>query len=304
MSQNMERTSIWQRMYRSITRVFLLIFIFCFSFFILLTQPIHALDDFSGDFFQPIYQPQWKQIQGILDIQKLSQNLEPVHLPIILYHYVENVKDRGDWIRIGLNTAPSIFEEQLKELIQSGYDTGFIKDIAPILVGIRSIPSKTVYLTFDDGYEDFYTDALPILKKYGMKSTIYIVDGFIGKKGYMNESQLKEVAGTSLVEIGSHSLSHVKLPSLDESRQKKEIEESKINLENRLGTKIKTFAYPFGTFDESTIVVTKNAGYSAAVSVIVGNEQSIDSLFSLSRIRVGTLIGADFIGKIEDTVQR
>lgn len=240
------------------------------------------------------------KIYGVSVKKESIKTEEKFRLPIVMYHYIEHVKDRGDRTRIGLNILPETLDREIKELKNAGYESLYIRDIPAILSGVTPYSPKVVFLTFDDGYEDFYTDAFPILKKNNTKATIYIVDHFIGRPGYMNGKQLREIIDSNLVEIGAHSLNHAKLTSLSLPDAKKQIEESKRNIENRFGITIQTFAYPYGSFNTDIIKLVQSAGFSSGVSVDPGIEQSNENLFSLSRIRAGVLSGSNSISKLEN----
>jgi peptidoglycan/xylan/chitin deacetylase (PgdA/CDA1 family) len=225
---------------------------------------------------------------------------KPVKLPIVLYHYVEYVADPGDTIRKSLDITPDKFDIQLKTIRDSGFDSYFVKDIPKILKNPNKYPnSQKIFLTFDDGYEDFYTSAYPILKKYNIKSTLYIVNNFINKKGYLNDKEIKEIISSGLVEIGAHTLDHSSLKKIQLNIAQREIKESKDKLEARYGIKIETLAYPYGAFDLQAIDIVKVAGFKAAVSVIPGVMQSNDNLFYLSRWRAGVFGGASIITKLD-----
>lgn len=208
-------------------------------------------------------------------------------IPVILYHYVEVVKDPNDTIRKSLNINPYIFEKQLQDLKNNKYKTYFIKDVPGILSSKITYSTRSAILTFDDGYEDFYTDAFPLLKKYNTKATLYVVYDFIGRKGFLNKRQLSEIVKSGLVEIGSHAVHHIGLGGLADKQAKLQLKESKDLLEEILGIEIKTFAYPYGSFNERTPDMVKKSGYIAAVSVIPGSFHSEGSLYYLSRYRAG-----------------
>lgn len=224
---------------------------------------------------------------------------EKIRLPIIMYHYVEYVKDVGDFIRKRLDINPNVFEQQLKSLKDDGYHTYFVKEVPDILAGNIYLSPKSIILTFDDGYEDFYYDVFPLLKKYQMKATIYIVFDFIGRRGFLNESEIREVLGSGLVELGSHTLDHYSLKNLSSAVAKEQIFASKEKLENLFGVKVETFAYPYGAFSKETVELVKEAGYKAALAVIQGVFQSDENLLYLSRIRPGALTGPNMIKVLE-----
>ena len=150
-------------------------------------------------------------------------------------------------------------------------------------------------LTFDDGYQDFYTNAFPLLKKYKMKATLYIIINKLDKPGYLTKAELKELAESGLVEIGSHTFNHPDLRALKAKNAKFEIASSKIELEKRLGQLIPTFAYPFGYYAGEQLAIVKAIGYEAAVSVNPGSRHSTQDLFALKRIRPGSRGGSEFV---------
>jgi len=215
----------------------------------------------------------------------------PIKIPIIMYHYVEYVKDPGDTIRQKLNTTPLQFEKELISLKKNNYDTYFVKDIPDIINGTIDYSTRSVVLTFDDGYRDFYDNAFPLLQKYHMRGTVYIIQSNIGKPDFLSHQQIQDMIDSQLVEIGSHTLTHAYLKTMSDSAAWKQIIESKQKLEEEFNTKIETFAYPNGVYNPKTIDLVKEASYSAAVSVISGTIQSQNNLFYLSRIRPGILTG-------------
>jgi len=230
--------------------------------------------------------------------KKESTTSAAIRLPIIMYHYVEYVKDKGDTIRQKVNINPATFEWQIKTLKENGYQFYFVKDI-PQLLRDDKISSRAAVITFDDGYRDFYTDAFPILKKYQVKSTNYIICDFIDGKNFMTENQIREVVKSGLVEIGAHTMNHAYLKLMASPSAKKEIVDCKKDLETMLGNKVKTFAYPYGAFSQETVDEVKKASFSAAVSVIPGIIQSENNLFYLSRIRPGIITTTDILKTLD-----
>lgn len=228
-----------------------------------------------------------------------SNQVKNLRLPIIMYHYVEYIKDINDIIRKRLDIVPDVFDKELRTLTSTGYTSYFVRDVPKLLHGDKPFSEKSVILTFDDGYEDFYTYAFPLLKKYNAKATIYIMYNFIGRKGYLNAKEIQEIIDSGLVEIGSHTLDHAYLKNSSPVVAKKEIFDNKKRLEDYFGIEVSTFAYPYGAFTKDTLSLVKEASYSAAVSVIPGITQSEDNLYFLSRIRAGLLGGANIVRVLE-----
>lgn len=212
-------------------------------------------------------------------------------IPILLYHYVEYVKDKGDKIRISLNIEPDIFDLQVKTLKDDGYTFMTTAEVPDILRGTAKLPKKPVILTFDDGYRDFYEYVFPILKKYQVKAVAYIVPGFLDEPNNLTHRQLKEIADSNLVEIAAHSVNHVYLRGLDEKRVKYEVEQSKQMLEKELNIPVVSFAYPYGAFDLKAMDIVKDAGFKSAVSTIPGIDEGVQNAYFLYRLRPGVMSG-------------
>ncbi len=124
---------------------------------------------------------------------------------------------------------------------------------------------KRFVITFDDGLEDVYTVAYPILKKYQVPFIVFVVPNYLNQPGYLTTQQLLEMSKDSIVTIGSHGLSHECLSELDEKRQKIELEESKAVLEKMIHKPIRLFAYSHGRYNDITLALVKV--YEAAFSV-------------------------------------
>lgn len=230
---------------------------------------------------------------------EVVKQAKPIKLPILLYHYVENVKDPGDYIRKSLNVTPYNFEKQLQTLDDAGYTTYFARDVPKMLDGSIEVGDKNIILTFDDGYSDFYTDVFPLLKKYHVKATVFLITDFIGRKEFLKEKQIRELLGSGLVEIGSHTLHHVYLKKASVEVARKQIFDSRKQLEDQFGIQVTTFAYPYGVFTQKTLDLVKEASYSAAFSVIRGQVQSNENIFFLSRIKMGSTSGKAMLDMLQ-----
>lgn len=219
-------------------------------------------------------------------------------IPVLMLHYVENVKDKGDTIRISLNDPPSLLESQIKTLVDAGYTFITPSDLADILDGIKLPPDKPIVLSFDDGHRDFYTDAFPILKKYNVKSVIYVITGFLGQPDFLTNDELKEISESGLVEIGAHTVDHVALKGQNQQIVAKEVNNSKVFLESDLGISVTTFAYPYGSFDLPSIQIIKEAGFRTAFSTVPGTEVGNYNRLFINRLRPGGLTGNSLIDLI------
>src|SRR5258708_18228886 len=221
--------------------------------------------------------------------------LPSVRVPILLYHYIEYVQDKKDVTRQLLNINPNIFEQQVKTLVDAGYTFMTAQELGDILDGKGKLPQKPILLTFDDGHWDFATVVLPILKKYHVKATAYIISGFIGGADFMTSDQLKNVIASGLVEIGDHTVNHVSLKGKLYPIVQYEVDAGRILLEEQYHIHVVSFAYPGGSFDEQAIAVVKDDRFATAVSTIPGIIQSQQNRYFLFRIRPGYRMGSQLL---------
>lgn len=222
-------------------------------------------------------------------------HLLTLRVPILMYHYVEYVKDEKDTTRISLNTLPHVLEAQIQTLKDAGFTFLTNKQLSEFISGIGFLPEKPVVITFDDGYRDFYTDAYPILKKHNTPATQYVVSGLLRDPNYMTPDQVSEIAKDGLVEIAAHTKTHPWLKDAEAKFVKSEVEESKKDLEKLTGYEIVSFAYPYGSFDVQSIEAVKHAGYTSAVSTIPGIMHNHDTKYFLYRLRPGKRVGEELI---------
>ena len=208
-------------------------------------------------------------------------------LPILMYHRIVDEIDSPDPYYVKVTTKE--FDSQMRSLRDQGYQSMTLDE----LPGAARSPSRTeksVVITFDDGYEDTYSHALPILRKYGHRATVLLVADQVGKANtwdgekveaapLLNMNQIEEM-GRNGVCIGSHSLTHRPLTDLDPHRALNEIAGSKSALEDMLGREVTTFAYPYGKTNPVLCGLAQNAGYSLACGI----EQRENTMFNLSRV--------------------
>jgi peptidoglycan/xylan/chitin deacetylase (PgdA/CDA1 family) len=150
---------------------------------------------------------------------------------------------------------------------------------------MRFPEQKTVAITFDDGSETDLTCAAPMLRQLGFGATFYITAGWLGQKGYLSQSQLRELSAFGF-EIGCHSMTHAYLTDLDQSGLQREMAEAKLQLEQVICRPLEHFSCPGGRFDRRVAIVAREAGYrTVATSRIQANSKATDP-FALGRIAV------------------
>ena len=231
--------------------------------------------------------------------QNYNKNSNSIRVPIILYHYVEYVKDAKDTIRKSLSITPFVLDQQIKTLKDAGYTFMTASEVADVIDGKSKIPGKPIVLSFDDGYRDFYTDVLPILKKYNVKATLYIIYNFLDQENYLYKWQVDEIIETKLVEIGSHTLNHMYLKGTNQGMVTDEIVTSKSEIEKTFNIKVNSFAYPYGAYNDFAAQQVETSKYTNAVTTDLGIIANKDNLFELKRIRPGYNTNQSLINLIE-----
>ncbi|WP_276354687.1 polysaccharide deacetylase family protein [Cohnella caldifontis] len=148
------------------------------------------------------------------------------------------------------------------------------------------LPPKPVVVTMDDGYENQYTAAFPILRRTGMKATIFAVTGNIGKTDRLAWGQLQEMEASGLVDAQSHTVTHPDLTKLNPSEKAQELKESRNAIYRHLGHRPIAFAYPYGQYDQASIEAVRLAGYRYAVTGEPGYAERSQGLLALHRILI------------------
>ncbi len=212
------------------------------------------------------------------------QPRQAVELPIVMYHHVGHLPPKPDAIRRDLTVSPAEFEKQLQHFKAQAIETVDLDAVMDHLAGRATLPPKAVALTFDDGYDDNFEFAFPLLKQYGMTGTFFVTTGFIEKPGYVSWNQLKEMAARGM-SIQAHSVDHSDLTAVSPAQLNRQLTEPKQTLEEGLGVAVRFLAYPAGKFNRGVIQATRNAGYQAAVTVQHGTRLTAAAPFELPRVR-------------------
>ena len=200
-----------------------------------------------------------------------------------MYHSVGN----SNW---EFSITPEVFEKQIKYLFEKKYKFITTKDLLDIIFGKVKIYGKAALLTFDDGYEDFIFNALPVIKKYKAKAVIFIHTSRSSMSlknsiPLIGLSQIKEIERQG-VEISSHSHSHSNLKKLSVSELENDIQTSTQIIEKEISKKPEVFAYPFGLFTDQTIEILKNNGYKMAFTTDRGMVKMGSDSFRIKRFGI------------------
>ena len=207
-------------------------------------------------------------------------------LPILMYHYIRDLPpNTRDQLGYGLSISPKLFDAQLAYLAGAHYDTVTMDEVAAHITKGAPLPAKPIVLSFDDGYADFYTAAWPLLKKYHLGATIYLVTDFLGRPGYMSWPQVEELREAG-VDVGAHTLDHVDLAIQPLAQARRQIADSRRILQQRLNLPVDSFAYPSGRYTQTTVQIVAGAGFSSAVTTAFGSRHTAAAMLTMPRVRV------------------
>ncbi len=223
---------------------------------------------------------------------KMNHDVQTV--PILLYHSIaDDVSTRfARW-----TVTPSAFFAQMAFLREEGYVPLTVSDLVDS-VACSNMPSRPVVVTFDDGFADMYHNALPVLRRFQIPASLYIATGFIGRTSRWlrreNEGGRRMLAWKQVrelppagIECGAHSRSHRPLDTLPLSLARREILQSKVELEDQLARPVRSFAYPHGYYSAKVQQLVKEAGFTSAVGVKHAMSSTTDDVYALARIIVG-----------------
>lgn len=214
-------------------------------------------------------------------------------IPILTYHKVNPDPKTGG---LGLRVMPADFDWEMRYLKKNGYHTVSLGEVVDYFQKGRKLPDKPVVITFDDGYQDNYRYAYPILKKYQMTATVFVVANTIGginefdynahiqpKNKMLTWNQIKELNENGIT-IGAHTLDHAHLTEVSEAEARRQIVRSKKVLEKKLGQDVQYFCYPYGDYNQAVEEMVEESGYRAATSTRIGLVQSGMDPYLLKRI--------------------
>ena len=232
---------------------------------------------------------------------------------VLMYHALTE-KPESEVHRVHIPVAD--FEEQMDWLAAEAYQVLPLKALVTSLKQGRSLPEKSVVLTFDDGYLSLYNYARPILHKHGFEATLFVTTDPVGLPAYSNlkgfdgagqPSNDRPLTWPELAEmaemgwaIESHSCSHPQLAQLNNAQMQHETRDCKKIIEAKLNRPVQYYAYPFGNYNRQSLAAITEAGYEAACSVHVGKTSLQSDVLRLPRVEINSADGLPtFIRKVE-----
>lgn len=208
-----------------------------------------------------------------------EKNLE---IPIFLYHHI--VKEKSEIQYDYMQTTEKTFEEQIRGLENLGYHFISYQDLIDYNNGQKKLYKKSCVLTFDDGCRDIYTNAYPILQKYNIPFTMFVVTNAVGADGCASWEELKEMQDSGLALIASHSTNHTEFNKLSVAETLENVDSSYKALEENLGEqKTKIFTYPYGLYSQEQLEPLKEEGYVINLTDNKINKSKDLNLYGLHR---------------------
>lgn len=209
-------------------------------------------------------------------------------LPILTYHSLD---DTGSVVSV----APSLFSAQVAQLAERGFQTMSLAEAARLLQAGHPVPDKRVVITFDDGYRNLYTEALPVLQQHGYTATIFLIASYcgayndwpghvspVGRLPLLDWSEIRELHAYG-IEFGAHTLTHPDLTRLPLQSVEHEIVASKEHIQDKLGVALTTFAYPYGHYS-APIKTIVSRHFQSACTVRLGRVGAHPDLHALERV--------------------
>ncbi|WP_214365537.1 polysaccharide deacetylase family protein [Pseudonocardia sp. H11422] len=227
-----------------------------------------------------------------------------VGVPVLMYHAIAE-HPAAQTRR--LSVRPAMLAEQLAWLTGHGFRTLTFSELMAARRKERPLPERPVVLTFDDGYADFHSAALPLLAEYGCVATVFVTTGWVEDAGEQRAgnpldrmlawTQIDEVSAAGM-EIGAHSHSHAELDQLHDDALMQELSASKSLLEDRLGCEIPALAYPYGYSSRRVRTAVRTAGYRHAAAVANATSRPPHSPFAMPRLTIRRSTSLDTFGQV------
>jgi len=214
----------------------------------------------------------------------------PVRVPVLMYHEIAEPEETAGRLAV----SPAIFAAQLGYLRGAGFTALTAGELTARLAGDTGpLPDRPVVLTFDDGYADFHSRAMPLLAEHGFTATLFATTGWeqdpdlrqSAPGRMLNRTQLTEAAAAG-IEVAAHSRSHPQLDQLPEPLAREELCASKRWLEDELGLAVPGLAYPFGYSSRLVRQLAREAGYRYAYAVENAAAGADADLFRVPRLTI------------------
>jgi len=229
-------------------------------------------------------------------------------IPVLIYHHINH--HCGDIVTV----TPEVFAEQMEFLHDEGYQTLSADELIEFVSGTKTLASKSVMLTFDDGWLDNYLYAVPLLSRYQFKATFFIITARVdaaslgmgsldadipahetakqfiqmsaAKRVVLGWDMIRKLEESGFYRFYSHTVTHRRAAGLSLQELQSELLDSKMRIEQELGKRCEYLCWPYGSFTAETGSAAKNSGYKALFTTVDGFCEPGSDPFMLKRIEV------------------
>jgi peptidoglycan/xylan/chitin deacetylase (PgdA/CDA1 family) len=224
-----------------------------------------------------------------LTFSEMNQLYGPcVYLPVLMYHHVQNAEQAKSKNQTGLTVTTETFNGQMQYLKDRGYSTVSMQDLINFFDAGAPIAKKSVLITFDDGYQDFATDAYPVLVNQGFKATVFTPTGLLNNYDYMSWETARQISSEGRVLFANHTWSHKNIKTTQDVLEKEILTADTQLTENGLGVP-KVFSYPYGLSSKPAQMFLTNLNYQLAFTTVPGSILCKKLRFDLPRTRIGNI---------------
>ena len=208
-------------------------------------------------------------------------------VPILMYHYISKPPTANDRLRYGLSVVPEMFQAQLQLLQEQGFTTITLLDLYQHLADGRALPKRPIILTFDDGYLDNYTNAFPLLQKYGMTGTFFVLTGRAdaGDPAYLSWDMIQEMSAAGM-DIQLHAREHYDLRNRSYEWLVYNIIGGRESIEGHIGRPVNFIAYTSGKYDAGLLRFLGQTNFWAAVTTQPGSQHTPKDSLLWTRVRI------------------
>ena len=204
------------------------------------------------------------------------------YVPVLCYHHIRDWVDTDTEEEKAYIVPPSLLEEQLMWLKENGYTGVVAKDVYDYVKYGKPLPPKPVMLSFDDNDDNQFTNARPLLQKYGFNATFFIMTVTIDKENYMTSEQLVQMDKEGF-DLQPHTWDHYTVINYTDGDYVKQLKEPKETLEELLGHETPFFAFPFGLYDKKAVDELIKYGYKGAFRLRDVQDDTVAPEFAMKR---------------------